>query len=289
MEFAKGHGTQNDFVVLPDPSAELELTRSAVAVLCDRRQGIGADGILRVARAGVLRDAGVLDRLPSGVEPDDWFMDYRNGDGTIAEMCGNGVRVFAHYLRVHDLEHRDQFVVGSRAGARAVTVHSFDDTDADVTVAMGDVTLMGSSSVAIAGGSYEGVGIDVGNPHLACVDGTLTRAALGALDLSAPPTLDPEFFPRGANVELLTRLDDGGVEMRVFERGVGETRSCGTGTVAAAAAALSYEGLETGEVSVGVLGGRVSVHIDHVGATLRGPSVLLARGEIDDRWFADQN
>ncbi|MEU3473253.1 diaminopimelate epimerase [Rhodococcus sp. 05-340-1] len=289
MEFAKGHGTQNDFVVLPDPAAELELTRSAVSVLCDRRQGLGADGILRVARAGVLRDAGVLDRIPSGVEPDDWFMDYRNGDGTIAEMCGNGVRVFAHYLRVHDLEQRDQFVVGSRAGARAVTVHSFDDTDADVTVAMGDVTLMGSSSVTLAGGTYEGVGIDVGNPHLACVDGALTRESLRALDLSAPPTLDSEFFPHGANVEILTRLDDGGVEMRVFERGVGETRSCGTGTVAAAAAALSFEGLETGEVSVGVLGGRVRVNIDHVGATLRGPSVLLARGEIDDRWLKAQS
>ena len=289
MEFAKGHGTQNDFVVLPDPAAELELTRSAVSVLCDRRQGLGADGILRVARAGVLRDAGVLDRMPSGVEPEDWFMDYRNGDGTIAEMCGNGVRVFAHYLRVNDLERRDQFVVGSRAGARAVTVHSFDDTDADVTVAMGDVTLMGSSSVTLAGGTSEGIGIDVGNPHLACVDGALTRASLGALDLSEPPTLDSEFFPHGANVEILTRLDDGAVQMRVFERGVGETRSCGTGTVAAAAAALSYEGLETGEVSVGVPGGRVRVAIDHVGATLRGPSVLLARGEIDDRWLKAQS
>ncbi|MFI8569474.1 diaminopimelate epimerase [Rhodococcus sp. NPDC078407] len=289
MEFAKGHGTQNDFVVLPDPSAELELTRSAVVALCDRRQGLGADGILRVARAGVLRDAGVLDRIPAGVEPEDWFMDYRNADGSIAEMCGNGVRVFAHYLRAHDLEERDQFVVGSRAGARAVTVHSFDHTDADVTVAMGDVTLLGSSSATFAGGSYEGVGIDVGNPHLACVDGTLDRAALGALDFSAPPSLDAEFFPRGANLEIVTRLDDGRVEMRVFERGVGETRSCGTGTVAAAAAALSYEGLETGEVSVGVLGGRVRVAIDHVGATLRGPSVLLARGEIDTRWFEAQN
>jgi diaminopimelate epimerase len=289
MEFAKGHGTQNDFVVLPDPGAELELTRSAVAVLCDRRQGIGADGILRVARAGVLRDAGVLDRIPAGVEADDWFMDYRNGDGTIAEMCGNGVRVFAHYLRVHDLEQRDQFVVGSRAGARAVTVHSYDETDADVTVAMGDVTLLGSSATTLAGAAYEGIGVDVGNPHLACVDPTLNRTALWALDFTAPPTLDSEFFPHGANVEILTRLDDGAVEMRVFERGVGETRSCGTGTVAAAAAALSYEGLETGDVSVGVLGGRVRVAIDHVGATLRGPSVLLARGEVDDRWFAGQS
>lgn len=288
MEFAKGHGTENDFVVLPDPAAELELGRSAVAVLCDRRRGIGADGVLRVAKAGVLAEAGVLDRIPPGVEPEDWFMDYRNGDGTIAEMCGNGVRVFAHYLRVHELEQRDQFVVGSRAGARAVTVHSYDDTDADVTVAMGEVTLLGSSAATFAGTSFEGVGIDVGNPHLACVDAASTRTSLAALDFSVPPVLDAEFFPNGANLEIVTRLDDGSVEMRVFERGVGETRSCGTGTVAAAAAALSYEGLETGEVSVGVRGGRVRVAIDHVGATLRGPSVLLARGEIDDRWFEAQ-
>ncbi|MDJ0391775.1 diaminopimelate epimerase [Rhodococcus sp. G-MC3] len=287
MHFAKGHGTQNDFVVLPDLDVKIELLRSRVAALCDRRRGLGADGVLRVARAGALRDAGVLDRLPVGVGIEDWFMDYRNGDGSIAEMCGNGVRVFAHYLRACGLETEDRFVVGSRAGARPVTVHSFDETTADVTVDMGDVRLMGSSATTLGGRSFEGIGIDVGNPHLACVDPMIDIDSLRALDLSVAPGLDEDFFTAGANVEILTRLQFGRVDMRVFERGVGETRSCGTGTVAAAAAALSYEGLDSGQVVVGVPGGEVTVSIDDSGAALRGPSVLLAHGTIGDAWWRE--
>lgn len=287
MDFAKGHGTQNDFVVLHDPDVKIELLRPRVAALCDRRRGLGADGVLRVARAGALRDVGVLDRFPAGVSADDWFMDYRNGDGSIAEMCGNGVRVFAHYLRAAGLENEERFVVGSRAGARPVTVHKFDDTTADVTVEMGDVHLMGSSSTTLGGRSFEGIGVDVGNPHLACVDASADLASLRALDLSTAPDLDSDFFASGANVEILTRLQFGRVDMRVFERGVGETRSCGTGTVAAAAAALSYEGLDSGQVVVGVPGGEVIVSIDDSGATLRGPSVLLASGTIDENWWRE--
>ncbi len=117
IEFTKGHGTQNDFVVLPDPQVRLELTVDQIAALCDRQRGLGADGVLRVARAGALRAAGVLAELPDGVGEQDWFMDYRNADGSIAEMCGNGVRVFAHYLAASGLETRAEFVVGSRAGA----------------------------------------------------------------------------------------------------------------------------------------------------------------------------
>ncbi|WP_072802024.1 diaminopimelate epimerase [Rhodococcoides yunnanense] len=287
MQFAKGHGTQNDFVVLFDPDARIELLRSRVAALCDRRQGLGADGVLRVARAGVLRDAGVLDRLPAGVGPEDWFMDYRNGDGTIAEMCGNGVRVFAHYVRAHELEIEDRFVVGSRAGARPVTVHKFDATRADVSVDMGDVRLMGASAATLGGRTYDGIGIDVGNPHLACVDASADIVSLRDLDLSTAPVLDTDFFTEGANVEIVTRLQFGRVDMRVFERGVGETRSCGTGTVAAAAAALSYEGLDSGQVVVSVPGGEVTVSIDDSGASLRGPSVLVAEGNIDDAWWKE--
>lgn len=287
MHFVKGHGTQNDFVVLHDPDVKIELLRPRVAALCDRRRGLGADGVLRVARAGALRDAGVLDRLPADVGAEDWFMDYRNGDGSIAEMCGNGVRVFAHYLRVAGLETEDRFVVGSRAGARPVIVHKFDDTTADVTVSMGDVHLMGASSTTLAGRRFEGIGIDVGNPHLACVDPSVDIASLRALDLSMPPALDSDFFTAGANVEILTRLQFGRVDMRVFERGVGETRSCGTGTVAAAAAALSYEGQDSGQVVVGVPGGEVTVSIDDSGATLRGPSVLVATGTIGDDWWRE--
>src|SRR5262245_22832783 len=135
--FAKGHGTQNDFVVLPDPDGRLSLTPAAVAAVCDRRRGLGADGVLRVTRAEAAMAAGVFDRLPEGVASGDWYMDYRNADGSIAQMCGNGVRVFAHYLRASGLENRDQFTVGSLAGPRPVVLHRWDDTTADVSVEMG--------------------------------------------------------------------------------------------------------------------------------------------------------
>ena len=128
MIFFKGHGTQNDFVLLPDVPARLALTAGRVAALCDRRRGLGADGVLRITTAGAAVTAGVLDRLPEGVGADDWYMDYRNADGSTAQMCGNGVRVFAHYLRACGWESRDEFVVGSLAGPRLVTLHQVDQT-----------------------------------------------------------------------------------------------------------------------------------------------------------------
>ncbi|SEK36410.1 diaminopimelate epimerase [Rhodococcus maanshanensis] len=285
MEFSKGHGTENDFVVLPDLDARLDLRADRVAALCDRRRGLGADGVLRVARAGALRAAGVLDALPEGVGDDDWFMDYRNGDGSIAEMCGNGVRVFAHYLRATGLEGAAEFVVGSRAGARPVVVHSCDGWTADVSVGMGTVTELGTSSATVGGQTFTGLGIDVGNPHLACVEDSLTADKLAALDLTAAPQFAADFFPHGVNIEILTPLVDGVVDMRVYERGVGETRSCGTGTVAAAAAALRADGREEGEVRVRVPGGEVLVAVRDGAAELRGPSVLVGSGRIDDDWW----
>ncbi|MDF3304798.1 diaminopimelate epimerase [Rhodococcus koreensis] len=285
MDFSKGHGTENDFVVLPDPDVRIDLSAPRVAALCDRRRGLGADGILRVAKAGALAAAGVLAELPDGTSEDDWFMDYRNADGSIAEMCGNGVRVFAHYLRSTGLETRDEFVVGSRAGGKPVIVHSADGSVGEVTVDMGVVRDLGTSAATIDGKVFNGIGIDVGNPHLACVDAHLTAASLSALDLTAAPGFDPGFFPHGVNVEILTRIDSGAVDMRVHERGVGETRSCGTGTVAAATAALRFDGADSGEVNVRIPGGQVTVALSGGRATLRGPSVLVASGNLDDSWW----
>nr|WP_228536398.1 diaminopimelate epimerase [Nocardia sp. XZ_19_231] len=293
IEFSKGHGTQNDFVVLPDLEVRLDLTVDRVAALCDRQRGLGADGVLRVAKAGALLAAGVLEALPEGVGADDWFMDYRNGDGSIAEMCGNGVRVFAHYLNATRLEQRTEYVVGSRAGARPVVVHEAGPTDGEVTVDMGVVRELGPSTATLAGWALAGIGIDVGNPHLACVDDSMTVDALAKLDLSVSPGFDPDLFPHGVNVEILTALDaDNAVDMRVYERGVGETRSCGTGTVAAAAAALTAAGVsigtESGEVTVRVPGGQVRVGIAEARAWLRGPSVLLASGTLSQSWWDAQ-
>jgi diaminopimelate epimerase len=288
MIFAKGHGTENDFVVLPDLSARLILAPAAVSALCDRRRGLGADGVLRVTTAGAAIAADVLERLPDGVAAGDWFMDYRNADGSTAQMCGNGARVFAHYLRASGLEDRDEFVVGSLAGPRPVVVHGADDVTADVTVDMGKANRLGAGSAIVGGRRLTGMAVDVGNPHLACLVPDLTAHGLSALDVGAPVEFDHAQFPDGVNIEVLTAPVNGAVSMRVHERGVGETRSCGTGTVAAALAALDHDGAQTGAVRIRVPGGEVNVEVSDTTSFLRGPSVLLARGELADAWWDAQ-
>jgi diaminopimelate epimerase len=200
-------------------------------------------------------------------------------------MCGNGVRVFAHYLRASGLEHRDAFVVGSLAGPRPVVLHQWDDTAADVTVEMGKTNQLGTGDAVVGGRPFAGLAIDVGNPHLACVDADLTVEDLAALDVAAPVAFDRAQFPEGVNVEVLTAPHGGIVSMRVHERGVGETRSCGTGTVAAAVAALAYEGATTGTLLVRIPGGEVTVTVTDATSYLRGPSILVARGEISEAWW----
>ncbi|PMC62518.1 diaminopimelate epimerase [Corynebacterium xerosis] len=288
IAFVKGHGTQNDFVIVTDADAALDLSESLVAALCDRRAGVGGDGLLRVARAGALVEAGGLDALPHAGRPDevradDWFMDYRNADGSFAEMCGNGVRVFAHHLFASGLtEEMSALRVGTRAGVKVVSLDDVAGNRATVSVDMGAPVVLGAATAFLGAGRYAGVGVDMGNPHLACVLPGLDPDGLARLDLAGVPEVGAEMFPAGVNLELVTPLaQSGAIHMRVIERGVGETRSCGTGTVAAAVAALADAGRGTGTVDVHVPGGTVTVEVNEETSILTGPSVLVARGEID--------
>jgi diaminopimelate epimerase len=262
MRFVKGHGTENDFVILPDPDGLLELTPALVAAICDRRAGVGADGVLRVVRSKALG----YDGAP------EWFMDYRNSDGSIAEMCGNGVRVFARYLVEVGLAIPGDLPIATRGGVRDVRL----GPSGDVTVDMGAPVVLGESRALLGGRPYEGLGVSMGNPHLACA---ITEPVAG-LDLTRAPEIDAAFFPDGVNVELFRSLGAGRVEMRVHERGVGETRSCGTGTVATAVAAAHAEGRTEGTWEVAVPGGVVTVILDGRTSFLRGPAVLIAEGEL---------
>jgi diaminopimelate epimerase len=271
IPFLKGHGTENDFVLLPDPGATLDLTAARVRVLCDRRAGIGADGVLRVVPAKA------VDDRPSDVPDDLWFMDYRNGDGSIAEMCGNGVRVFARYLVDAGLVREREFAIGTRAGVRAVTVGE------QVTVGMGRARVTGSSLATVGGASVAGVAVNVGNPHLVCVLEDADK--LASLDLSVPPVYDPDVFPDGVNIEFVVVEAPDRLRMRVHERGVGETRSCGTGTVAAVTGVLYGRGEHSGTATVDIPGGRVRVTVDPEQSTLSGPAVFVARGELDRAWW----
>jgi diaminopimelate epimerase len=283
VSFTKGHGTGNDFVIVPDPDGRLELSDDQVAVLCDRRFGIGADGVLRVVRA-VSIDEGA-EAAASGAE---WFMDYRNADGSAAEMCGNGIRVFARYLMEVGWVSRDAgpLAIGTRAGVKTLTrselgievdLGSFAIEDGDVLVRARGI-----------GAPRPGLGIDVGNPHV--VVALPDTRELDGLDLTAQPQLHPE--PRhGANVEFVVPADPlvrdgvGSIRMRVFERGVGETLSCGTGVAAAALAVRHWAGPAAPDHwSVDVPGGTLGVRMPEVDGTrhvlLSGPATLVYSGEV---------
>ena len=270
MRFAKGHGTGNDFVILPDLDGELEgvLGPGLVRALCDRHFGIGADGVLRVARSAT---------------PDaDWFMDYRNADGSVAEMCGNGVRVFARYLIAEGLASGPEIAVATRAGIRLVRAR---DTG-EVTVDMGPAVVLGPGTAEVAGRSLAGLAITVGNPHLACV----VDQPVETIDLSAPQVLAPEQCAGGANVEILEVTGEHAVRMRVHERGSGLTLSCGTGAVAAAVAAAVQAGEWPDRAAswrVQVPGGLLAVTPSATASLLTGPAEIVAAGEISASWLAD--
>ncbi len=279
MRFAKGHGTGNDFLIVPDRDGRLDLTPPLVAGLCDRHTGLGADGVLRVVRTA---DA---DPAPGGPAAAEWFMDYRNADGSFAEMCGNGIRVFARYLLSHGLADGPELAVVTRAGVRHIT----EEPSGDITVDMGAPAVLGHGTAVIGGGRYEGLAVSLGNPHLACIVGQ----PVADIDLSQPPAVDDTQFPDGVNVEVVRVVGEGSLEMRVHERGSGVTLSCGTGAVAAAVAARSAAaatpdstGGSPAAWAVQVPGGRLTVTLTETTSLLSGPAEIVAEGELDEAWLS---
>jgi diaminopimelate epimerase len=271
MRFAKGHGTGNDFVILPDPDGRLPLTPAFVAALCDRRRGIGGDGVLRVVRSTAHPDA-------TGAGSAEWFMDYWNADGSHAEMCGNGVRVYARYLVESGLAAAEgRWTLATRAGVVPVTIGN------EISAGLALPKVYGESTADIAGRRLGGTAVDVGNPHLVC---PVDEPTLDGLDLSTAPAYDSQVFPAGVNVEFAAAgSPPAGADlyrrMRVFERGSGETLSCGSGACAVAAVALDHAGLGTGVVVVDVPGGRLTVTTTDSHCWLAGPAVIVAHGELD--------
>ncbi|MFG1676779.1 diaminopimelate epimerase [Micromonospora sp. NPDC049282] len=274
MEFTKGHGTGNDFVILPDPDGALDLTPGLVAALCDRRRGLGGDGVLRVVRAAKHPEGAAL------AGEAEWFMDYWNSDGSFAEMCGNGARVFVRYLLGTGLvtPSGGTLPVATRAGLVRARVEG-----ADVAVEMRRPRLHDAATATLGGLTLTGAAVDVGNPHLVCA--LPAALELAGLDLTRAPEVDPSVFPTGVNVEFTTPGEpvdgtDAHVLMRVYERGSAETLSCGTGACAVAAVALRDVGRETGIVAVDVPGGRLTVTVTADSCWLAGPAVLVATGTL---------
>jgi diaminopimelate epimerase len=287
VQFTKGQGTGNDFVLILDIDGSLEITPAQVAKICDRHFGVGADGLIRVVPSHLIAEGvSALKEEPSAY----WFMDYRNADGSIAEMCGNGVRVFARFLTekgLVDLPDSQVLHIGTRAGVRDIQKNK-----AGFAVDMGrwkpDTTevLVSAKGLDVPRPAQ---GINVGNPHL--VVALASNEELDSIDLSVAPVMEPT-PDLGANIEFVVPAEPmitngvGKISMRVFERGVGETLSCGTGIVAAALATRLWAGSDApNQWSVEVPGGTLGVRMfateegEHVG--LSGPAELSFDGVLE--------
>lgn len=288
IAFLKGHGTENDFVIVPDPDNVLDLPPAAAAALCDRRAGIGGDGLLHVVRSAAHPEARAM------AAEAEWFMDYRNGDGSVAEMCGNGVRVFARYLQRAGHVTEGDLAIATRAGVK--TVHLAKDGSSsgsaagDITVGMGRALLPeGDVEVSVGERSWPARNVNMGNPHAVAFVADLDHAG----DLYSPPPFRPAAaYPDGVNVEFVVDRGPRHVAMRVHERGSGETRSCGTGACAVAVATARRDGVDPA-----VTGTPVTYTVDVPGGTLvitehpdgeiemTGPAVIVAEGEFDAGWL----
>jgi diaminopimelate epimerase len=288
MEFTKAHGTANDFVVLVDPQDRLDLPAELVRALCDRRRGLGADGVLRLGRPA----------------EGDVFMDYRNADGSVVEMCGNGVRVVAKHAVDHGLvtpTGDGTVVVDTRSGPKPVRVvaRHDDGTVAEVEVDMGPPVLEPAQvpfeapfgiddgtltyPLVVDGQVLDLAVVSMGNPH----------AILEVDDVASAPvaTLGPRLethaaFPAKTNVEFVEPVGQDEVRLRVWERGVGETAACGTGACATVVA-LQRLGQVGEEVAVRLPGGTLSVRWRPGGSVfMTGPAVEVGHGTLDDAWLA---
>lgn len=256
--FLKGHGTENDFVVLPDPDGSVhgDLAAERVRALCDRRAGLGADGVLRAVRSG-----------------DGWFMDYRNSDGSVSEMCGNGIRVFARYLHEREGE-AFPMRIQTRDG-----VKTLDRVGDEFTADMGRPEVLGDTKVSVLGTTWPARHVSMGNPHAVAFVDDLAEAG----PLLEAPEHDVSVYPDGVNVEFVVRRGEHHVAMRVHERGAGETRSCGTGACAVAVvAALADDAPRGTSYRVDVPGGTLTiVWTEDDRVLMTGPAVLVAEGVTD--------
>lgn len=290
IAFLKGHGTENDFVIVPDPENTVDLPPAAVAALCDRRAGIGGDGLLHVVRSAAHPEAREM------AAEAEWFMDYRNADGSIAEMCGNGVRVFARYLQRAGHVSEGDLAIATRGGVKTVHIAKPGSgpggaAEGDITVGMGRALLPeGDVTVAVGEHSWPARNVNMGNPHAVAFVDDLADAG----NLCTAPGFSPaSAYPDGVNVEFVVDRAPGHVAMRVHERGSGETRSCGTGACAVVVAAARRDNADpalTGvpaTYTVDVPGGTLVITERPDGEIeMTGPAVIVAEGEIDAHWLA---
>ncbi|MDF7641679.1 diaminopimelate epimerase [Bifidobacterium sp. ESL0784] len=290
----KGHGTGNDFVIYIDREGRFEPTADEICHICDRHFGIGADGLIRLTKPEYVSDLSSVQIAQCRDGGAGWFMDYRNADGTLAEMCGNGTRVtalLAQRAGMADAPDGTPFKLGTRAGVKTLrslgALAPYGDDVFQVSLGAGKIGSLDTYGVTIPGTSGEARGtfVDMGNPHVVSVleDDKATLPAVEDLDLSVKPVVRPvietdqnaEFVRIDANDKA---ADTGSATMRVNERGCGETLSCGTGLGATAVTLRAKTGVSHWDISI--RGGLVHVDVSDDDVRLTGAAVIVAKVEL---------
>jgi diaminopimelate epimerase len=283
MRIWKYHGTGNDFVLLEDLQDERPLSTGLVAALCDRHRGVGADGVIRVTQADPSTGA-------------SFFMDYWNADGSVAEMCGNGIRCLARFVVERGYTSAPNLDVDTRAGVKHLSLVARDGVVGAVTVEMGearlarrDIPMIGgdpdepfaTEPFDLDGVTFKATAVSMGNPHLVLfVEEDPARVDVHGI---GPAVETDARFPSGTNVEFVA-VDGDGLRVRVWERGVGETMACGTGACAALVAA-NEAGLVAARASVRFPGGELVVERTDGGVLLTGPAERVLEGSLDEGWL----
>ncbi|MBB2955239.1 diaminopimelate epimerase [Bifidobacterium commune] len=294
QEVYKGHGTGNDFIVYIDRDGVQEPTGDEIRHVCDRHFGVGADGLLRLTKpehVSDLSDRQIVQCRDDGAE---WFMDYRNADGSLAEMCGNGTRVAALVAQRAGIAQEtgdDSFKLGTRAGVKVLRslgqVEPYGNDVFQVGLGGGGIGALDAYEVTVPGmaGTAAGTYVDMGNPHVVAVleEGRTSLPAVEKLDLAVKPVVKPKIDTE-QNVEFVrvdfcdVTQDFGRATMRVNERGCGETLSCGTGLGATAVTLRAKTGVSHWDIII--RGGLVHVDVSDDDVLLTGAAAIVAKVEL---------
>ena len=269
-------GIGNDYVYVNCLEESVENPASLARMVSDRHFGIGSDGLILI-RPSVQAD---------------FFMEMFNADGTRSAMCGNGIRCVGKYVYDHGLTNKEEITVNTLAGVKRLSLHAVDGSVQSVTVDMGapvlDPTLIpvsvGASPVVaepieVAGQRFEMTCVSMGNPH--AVVFVKDTAGFPVEEVGRPFEFHPA-FPERVNAEFVQVLGRDEVNMRVWERGTGETLACGTGACATAVA-CALNGLTDDEVTVHLLGGDLRIRWDRERdrVFMTGPAATVFEGQMD--------
>jgi diaminopimelate epimerase len=260
-QYVKSHGLGNDYIVIDPANISFAITPDAVRLICDRHFGVGSDGIL-VVQPGHGADFGVR---------------IFNPDGSDAEKSGNGIRIFAKYLREHGYTKDDRFAIDTEGGRVCVECTVRDGRVAEVTAEMGRVVFDDLATIDVDGRPLAVTSLSIGNPHCVVIVSDITEADV---DRRGPKIETHDAFPAKTNVQFAEVLSRSHIAIEIWERGAGYTLASGT-SACAVAAACHRKGLTDRDVTVTMSGGDLEVTVgEGYAMRLRGPVEEVMSGDF---------